>query len=105
MPLPYGSAGSLLGEYDIKKKSWERVIFEASSLELLAQAEVLQEAQTAIVQRTTRTMCVFAREGVLKLAANEAVANLDPKFGLRELVLLLILGMCSNHEGRPALSN
>ena len=73
MPLPYGSAGSLLGEYDIKKKSWERVIFEASSLELLAQAEVLQEAQTAIVQRTTRTMCVFAREGVLKLTANEAV--------------------------------
>ena len=101
MSLPYGFVGSQIGDDGIKKKSWELVIFQDSSLELLAQVEVLQEVQTAIMQSTTRTMFVFGREGVLKLTANEVVGGRTLAQNMRRWIVRTCLASHTWHVLQP----
>ena len=96
MAIPYGLAQSVHGSPD-KKKTWELVIFEDSTMKTCAHVDVVHEVHTRILQAARDTHSSFLRDGVLRLTSARGVCARALEQSIRRWCAGSILRSCFSY--------
>ena len=101
MAIPYGLCLAVHGAPEKKRKKWELVIFEDSTMRTCASADILQQVQSKISLAARQTHCSFVREGVLSLTSTREVCARALEQNIRRWCDGSILGTLTWHVFLP----